>query len=117
MSASGVTDTAPGHLLVASRGPWSGPGAARFLADAAALAETGVPVTVVLLGDGTPLAVAGGTVELVTLLDAGGEVWVDRFGAAQRGIAEIALPEGARWVDMDDVAARLLDPDVRAVWH
>ncbi|MFD1147566.1 hypothetical protein [Saccharothrix hoggarensis] len=117
MSAGGVTDARPGHLLVASRGPWAGPGVERFLSDAAALAGTGTPVTVALIADATALALPGGSADLVTLLDAGVAVLVDRFSAAQRGVAGMDLPAGARWVDADELAVLLLEPDVPVVWH
>lgn len=116
--SAGATGTRPGHLLVASRGPWSGPGADRFLVDAAALAGTGAPVTVLLLADAAPFAApGGGPAGLVALLAAGGRVWVDRFSAAQRGLGGICLPPGVEWVDAEDVAGPLLDPGVRVVWH
>ncbi|MFC7617399.1 hypothetical protein ACFQV2_32255 [Actinokineospora soli] len=102
------------HLLVASRGPWSGPGAERFLSDATALAGTGAAVTVLLVADAVPL-VAGDA--LADLLAAGGRVLVDRFAATQRGVAGHPLPDGARWADLDEPAALLLDPDVKVVWH
>ncbi|UVS80643.1 hypothetical protein [Actinokineospora sp. UTMC 2448] len=101
------------HLLVASRGAWSGPGVDRFLADAAALAGTGAPVTVLLVADAVPL-IAGGMAEL---LAAGAEVLVDRFAAAQRGVAGLPLPDGARWADLTEPAELFLDPAVKVVWH
>lgn len=117
MTAGGVTDARPGHLLVASRGPWAGPGVDRFLADAVALAGTGAPVVLVLIADATPLALPGGPADLVTLLRAGATVLVDRFSAAQRGLADVDLPAGARWVDVDELADLVLAPDVPVVWH
>ena len=102
------------HLLVASRGPWSGPGTERFLADAAALAGTGAAVTALLVADAVPLVVGDA---LAPLLAAGGEVLVDRFAAAPRGVAGFPLPDGARWADLDEPARLLLDPDVKVVWH
>ena len=117
MSTGTASGSRSRHLLVATRGPWSGPGAARFLADAAALAETGAGVTVVLMQDATALAAAGGSAELVAVLDAGAEVWVDRFSAAARALADVVLPDGARWADADRVAERVLAPGVRVVVH
>lgn len=120
MSAATGTQTTgiqASHLLLASQGPWSGHGAARFLADSAALAGTGAEVTVVLISDATAFAAVGGSAELVAALDAGAEVWVDRFSAAARALADTPLPAGTRWTDMDLVAERMLAPDVRVVWH
>ncbi|GLZ32202.1 hypothetical protein Lesp02_43900 [Lentzea sp. NBRC 105346] len=122
MSTGTATGSRPRHLLVATQGPWSGPGAARFLADAAALAKTrtgvtGPAVTVVLMQDATAFAAAGGSAELVAVLDAGAEVWVDRFSAAARALADMALPEGAHWADVDVVAEQVLAPGVRVVVH
>jgi hypothetical protein len=102
------------HLLVASKGAWSGPGTERFLTDATALAGTGAAVTVLLVADAVPL-VAGGA--LADVLAAGGDVLVDRFAAAQRGVAGLPLPDGARWADLAEPAAMLLDPDVKVVWR
>lgn len=106
------------HLLVESRGPWAGPGADRFLGDAAVLARLGHPVLVLLVGDAVTSAVAvPGSVSLTELSAAGADVVVDRFSLLQRGLGAAGLHPGTRPGGMDDVAASALHPDVKVVWH
>lgn len=112
-----VTTRRP-HLLVESRGPWAGPGGARFLDDAAVLARLGHPVLVLLVGDAVTSAVAvPGSVSLTELSVTGADVVVDRFSLLQRGLGGAALHPGTRPGGMADVAAAALDPDVSVVWH
>jgi sulfur relay (sulfurtransferase) DsrF/TusC family protein len=105
------------NLLIESRGPWRGPDCAHFVQDALALAGTGAPVHLVLIQDGVLAAVNDAVPAVGELAGAGAEVWVDRFSLDQRGLPGTAVLPAARLVDIDDVAARLLAPDVRAVWH
>mgnify|MGYP001119515789 CR=1 FL=1 len=105
------------YLLVETQGPWEGPGCARFLADAVDLARDGDQVCVALLQDGVTAAVGRPLLEVEELVVLGAQVWVDRFSVAQRALLRAPLPVGAELVEMDKIAARLLDPEVRVVWH
>ncbi len=44
-------------------------------------------------------------------------MWVDAFSTTHRAFAPDRLLPGARLVDMDEVAGKLLEPGVRGVWH
>ncbi|MFL6129411.1 MAG: hypothetical protein ACJ73E_10150 [Mycobacteriales bacterium] len=105
------------HLLVDSRGPWDGPGWASFLADAATLARTGRRTRVLLVQDGVLGALAGAPAPLGPVLEAGGELCVDRFSWAQRGLAGQRPRAGVRWSDLDETAGWVLDPGVQVVWR
>jgi predicted peroxiredoxin len=105
------------YLLVESKGPWAGPSCAGFLRDAHELAGTGQDVRLLLIQDGVAAAVDGALTEARELAEAGAELWVDRFSLGQRGIAETALLPKARPVEMAEISAHLLEPDVRVVWH
>lgn len=106
-----------GFVLIESSGRASGPGCARFLADATALARAGHPVRVVLVQEGVSAAVPGALPEVDQLLQAKAELWVDGFSLAQRGLSAGQLVESARLTSMDDVAEAMLDRDVKVVWH
>ncbi|WP_411107521.1 hypothetical protein [Streptomyces sp. cmx-4-9] len=108
---------AASHLLVETKGPWSGPGCAGFLRDAAALARRGDRVRLLFIQDGVSAAVADASDEAASAAHAGCEIWVDRFSLAQRGLQESGLLPAAAPVAMTEVAACVLDPDVRVVWH
>ncbi|MFF8813526.1 hypothetical protein [Streptomyces pactum] len=111
---------APGpaaHLLIESGGPETGAAFTRFLGDARRLASDGHPVVLLLIENGVLAAVSGACPELARLRALGAELWVDAFSVAQRGLATADLDPAVRPVDMDRVAARLLEPSVRAVWH
>ncbi|WEO94725.1 hypothetical protein A6P39_012305 [Streptomyces sp. FXJ1.172] len=110
-----ATRPAP-HLLVESKGPWADPRGA-FLEDACTLARGGHHVQLLCLQDAVAAAVRDASPHTRALLEAGGELWVDDFSLAQRGMTGVALEPGARVVDMAHTAARLLEPDVRVVWH
>ena len=105
------------HLLVDSHGPWDGPGRARFLADAAALARAGRRTRVLLVQDGVLGALAAASASLEEVLDAGGELCVDRFSWQQRGLAGQRPRPGVRWSDLDEAAGWVLDPGVQVVWR
>ncbi|MFH8370237.1 hypothetical protein [Streptomyces sp. NPDC018031] len=105
------------HLLIESGGPESGPACARFLGDAVRLAEDGHRVVLLLIENGVLAALPGACPEIDRLAGLGAELWVDGFSAAQRALATGDLSPAARLVDMDRVAATLLEPAVRAVWH
>jgi hypothetical protein len=106
------------HLLVDSHGPWDGPGWARFLADAATLARSGSRTRVLLVQDGVLGALAGdGGAPLDPLVEAGGELCVDRFSWEQRGLAGQRPRPGVRWTDLDEAAGWVLDPGVQVVWR
>lgn len=105
------------HLLIESQGVWAGPGCERFIRDAVALAERGDFVCLFLVQDGVTAAVRGAMVPLPDLLRLGGRVWVDDLSLGQRGLAADDLAQGAEVVGVAAVAVRLLEPDVRAVWH
>ncbi|MBP8534902.1 DsrE family protein [Streptomyces sp. MK37H] len=110
----------PPHLLIESRGPWAGAACGAFVRDARTLALSGHPVQLVLVQDAVTAAVCEpeeDSAEVRALAEAGGEVWVDDFSLAQRGLpADRLIPE-ARVVGMPEVSARVLAPGVRVVWH
>ncbi|WP_369182264.1 DsrE family protein [Streptomyces sp. Y1] len=105
------------YLLTESQGPWAGPGADRFAEDAVALRAAGHRVVLFLVENGVVAALPSGPSALHTLLERGGEVWVDGFSLAHRALTADQLLDGARLVEMADVAERLLEPQVRGVWH
>lgn len=110
------------YLLIESGGPAEGPGCARFIADAVALAGQGARVALLLIQNGVTGAVgetaaAETAAALAEFLRRGGELWIDAFSVRQRALAEADLLAGARMVRIGDVADRLLTPGVRAVWH
>ncbi|RPK88781.1 DsrE family protein [Streptomyces sp. ADI98-10] len=105
------------YLLIESQGPWGGPGAGRFVADATRLRRAGHQVSVFLIENGTSAAFTGADEALRELLELGGQVWVDTFSMTHRSFGPDRLLPGARLVDMDEVAGKLLEPGVRGVWH
>ncbi|MET7905761.1 hypothetical protein [Streptomyces sp. NPDC005336] len=105
------------HLLIESGGPQTGPACDRFVGDAVRLAEGGHHVVLFLVENGVTAALPGASRGVKTLLLGGGELWVDAFSAAQRALPAADLLPAARLVEMDDVAAKLLEPRLRAVWH
>jgi hypothetical protein len=113
------------YLLVESRGPWSGPGCAAFVRDAAVLARAGNDVRLVLIQDAVCCGIPGAGVgvgvlnaaEVDDALDAGVRVVADRFSAQHRGLLADNLRDSVRMVEMADIARWALDPDVRVVWH
>ena len=105
------------HLLIETQGTWKGPGCSRFIADADTLARAGEGVWLVLLEDGVTAAVGTPVPELLNFVRNGGRLWIDSFSLAQRALATVPLVSGHELVEMDDVAGKLLDPTVRAVWH
>ena len=105
------------HVLIETQGPWKGPGCGRFIADADTLACDGEGVWLVLLEDGVTAAVGTPVPELLDFVRNGGRLWVDSFSLAQRALTAVRLVGGHELVEMDDVAGKLLDPTVRAVWH
>lgn len=105
-----------GHLLIESRGPTAGPGCARFVLDATALARSGHRVDLVLIQAGVIAAVPGLVPEVEDAVSAGVRVWVDAYSSAQWGYETSDMME-VRVIDMADVAEILLEDDVRAVWH
>ncbi|WP_369390551.1 DsrE family protein [Streptomyces sp. CG1] len=107
----------PRFVLVESTGRESGPGAARFLADATALALAGHPIRVVLVQEGVTAALPGALPGLDQALQAGVELRVDAFSVTQRGLTAAELVPEARMTGMDEVADALLAPDTKVVWH
>ena len=103
------------HLLVETQGPWNGPGCARLVEDAVTLAGAGDRVCLFLVEDGVAAAVPGALPALAELRRRGGTLWVDEFSLRRRAL-DPAATEGEA-VAMDAVAAKLLAPDVRVVWH
>ncbi|MGW7272429.1 DsrE family protein [Streptomyces sp. NPDC054864] len=106
-----------GFVLIESTGRESGPGCARFLRDAAALARDGHPVRVMLVQEGVTAALPGALDELDQVVRAGAELWVDEFSVLQRGMREEDLVPTARMVGMAEVAGELLAADTKVVWH
>lgn len=104
------------HLMIESRGPTAGPGCARFLRDAAVLARSGHRVDVVLIQAGVIAAIPGVVPEVENAVTAGVCVWVDSYSSEQWGYERADMME-VRMVDMNDVAAALVEDDVRTVWR
>ncbi|OSP44746.1 hypothetical protein B7767_03280 [Streptomyces sp. 13-12-16] len=104
------------HLLVESKGPWTDPRGA-FMQDACSVVLAGHPVQLLCVQDAVAAAVQDASPHVRALLEAGGELWVDDFSLAQRGMTNVRLEPGAQVVDMARTAARLLEPGVRVVWH
>ncbi|MEU5720050.1 DsrE family protein [Streptomyces sp. NPDC020403] len=109
--------TAASYLLIESKGTWAGPNAGTFLLDAVALAEAGHRVRVYLVEDGVLSAVGTDVPEIGRLAEAGVEVLVDDFSAAQRALAPTRLSPHVRIAGMDSVAAALAEDDCKGVWH
>lgn len=105
------------HLLIESQGTWAGGACAGFLRDARDLARLGHRVQLLLIQEGVGAAVSGASGGAREAAAAGAEVLVDDFSLAQRGLSADHLLPTARIVDMAEVSSRLLDPDVRVVWH
>ena len=105
------------YLLIESAGPQAGPGGNRFVGDAHRLVRKGGDVALVLTQDGVLGAVPGAYPRLRGYLRDGGALWVDAHSMRQWGVAEGDMVPGARPVDVDDVAERLLWPGLQAVWH
>ncbi|QNP64488.1 DsrE family protein [Streptomyces genisteinicus] len=114
------------YLLIESQGPWGGPGAERFVDDAVRLRAAGHDVVLLLIENGVTAALAGagptGPADapgrgLRGLLDGGGRVWADAFSLTHRALVPDQLLPGVVPVEMDEVAARLLAPGTRGVWH
>jgi hypothetical protein len=105
------------YLLIETCGPLAGAAGHWFVDDADLLARQGADVALLLAQDGVLGAVPGAYPGLGRYLGDGGALWVDSYALRQRGVAEADLLPGARTVDMDDVAVRLLRPGLRAVWH
>ncbi|WP_431774991.1 DsrE family protein [Streptomyces cucumeris] len=118
------------YLLIESQGPWGGPGAERFVDDAVRLRAAGHDVVLLLIENGVTAALAGaghtaGSTGpegapgrgLRDLLDGGGRVWADAFSLTHRALVPEQLLPGVVPVEMDEVAARLLAPGARGVWH
>ncbi|MET9657650.1 hypothetical protein [Streptomyces sp. NPDC006510] len=105
------------HLLIETQGPWAGRECASFVRDAAALADGGHRTQLFLLQEGVLGAVPGVLPELDSYLAADGDLLVDRYSAAQRGLKQEQLVAGSRLVDMDEIAGSVLDAAVKVVWH
>ncbi|GAA3201045.1 MULTISPECIES: DsrE family protein [Streptomyces] len=118
-AATGTTAGAgaASYFLVESKGNWAGPNAAAFLADAAALAEAGHRVRVFLVEDGVLSAVGTDVPEIRRLAEAGAEILVDDFSAAQRALSATTLSPHVRIAGMDLAAAALTEDGCRGVWH
>ncbi|MDI5962445.1 hypothetical protein [Streptantibioticus silvisoli] len=105
------------HLLIESQGPGAGGADAGFLRDARDLARLGHRVQLLLIQEGVGAAVGAAPWSAREAAAAGAEVLVDDFSLTQRGLCAAQLLPTARIVDMAEVSARLLEPDVRVVWH
>lgn len=103
------------HLLIESQG--AGGAGAGFLRDARDLARLGHRVQLLLIQEGVGAAVSAAPWSAREAAAAGAEVLVDDFSLTQRGLSAAQLLPTARIVDMAEVSARLLEPDVRVVWH
>ncbi|WP_431782930.1 hypothetical protein [Streptomyces chumphonensis] len=104
-------------LLVQSDDPAHSPGGERFVEDALHLAAAGHRTSLFLVDNAVFAALPGALPRVADFLGAGGHVLVDAFSAQQRSLTPDDLLAQARTVEMDDLAARLLDPQTKVVWH
>ncbi|MFD5552703.1 hypothetical protein ACFWIA_02555 [Streptomyces sp. NPDC127068] len=107
----------PEHLLIESEGPAYGPGATRFVTDAAHLVRAGGTTALLLVDNAVFAALPGACDEVADFTGSGGELLVDAYAFHQRALAPDHLLPGARLVEMDEVAALLLEHGTRVVWH
>ncbi|MBX7553615.1 hypothetical protein K1Y78_38040 [Streptomyces sp. tea 10] len=106
---------APASLvLIESQGAGEPAG---FRRDAVVQLRQGRPTVLFLVQDGALLAVAGSDADLDRFQEEGGVLAADGFSLAQRGLDDAGLRPGLRVAGMDDVAAWILDPTTRVVWH
>lgn len=105
------------YLLIESGGLGAGRDCDRFIGDAVRLLEGGDVVALLLIENAAPVAVRAASPAIDRFLRDGGQLWVDSFSAQQRAISAEDLTPGARMVSMDDVAEKLLESGLRAVWH
>lgn len=106
---------APGNLvLIESQGAGEPAG---FRRDAVVQLRRGRPTVLFLVQDGVLLAVAGSDADLDRFQEGGGVLAADGFSLAQRGLDDARLRPGLRVAGMEDVAAWVLDPTTRVVWH
>ncbi|MFD4035349.1 hypothetical protein ACFWVP_33755 [Streptomyces sp. NPDC058637] len=105
------------YFLIESKGTWAGPNAGTFLLDAVALAGAGHRVRVYLVEDGVLSAAGTDVPEIERLAEAGVEILVDDFSAAQRALGGTRLSPHVRLAGMETVAAALAEDDCRGVWH
>ncbi|MGW5642060.1 hypothetical protein ACWEV3_07440 [Saccharopolyspora sp. NPDC003752] len=105
------------YLLIESGGPGAGAGCDRFVGDAVRLLEGGCAVSLLLIEDAAPAAVRDALPSIDGFLRNGGELWVDSFSLRQRAVRAEDLVPGVRVVEMADVAGKLLETGLRAVWH
>ena len=107
--------TAPGSLVLIESQGADGPAA--FRRDAVVQLRQGRPTVLFLVQDGVLLAVAGSDAVLDRFQEEGGVLAADGFSLTQRGLDDAALRPGLRVAAMDDVAAWVLDPATKVVWH
>lgn len=93
------------------------PDRAGLVHDAVVQARLGHATVLLLVQEAVALALPDRSPELAELRAAGGEVWVDGFALAQRGLDPAALAGPVRVIDMEAVAPLVLDPVVKVVWH
>ncbi|MEV0696809.1 hypothetical protein AB0I53_02650 [Saccharopolyspora sp. NPDC050389] len=105
------------YLLIDSGGPRAGAECDRFVGDAVRLLEGGDAVALLLIENAAPAAVRDAFPSIDGFLRNGGELWVDSFSLQQRAVRAEDLVSGARVVEMADVAEKLLETGLRAVWH
>ncbi|MGW3957053.1 hypothetical protein ACWEKM_40600 [Streptomyces sp. NPDC004752] len=106
---------AAGRLVLIESQDAGGP--AGFRRDAVVQVRQGRPTVLFLVQDGVLLAVAGSDAELDRFQQEGGVLAADGFSLAQRGLDDARLRPGLRVAGMDEVAAWVLDPATRVVWH
>ena len=103
------------YLLIETKGVWAGPGCSRFCDDALALSLAGHDVSLTLLADGVTAAVPGALHRLAEFPR--GAVLAERLSLAARAMTAGELAPQVEVTELDAVARRLLEPDVKVVWH
>ncbi|MCW7944042.1 hypothetical protein AAW14_18825 [Streptomyces hygroscopicus] len=113
--AAGGDGARPDYVLVGTK---AGATAQRFLRDAVELARSGHRVWLFLVSDGVATGIRGAAgTALSDLAAAGGRIWIDDFTLSQRALHKAPLVPGAVRVSMAELAARLMAPDTKVVWH
>ena len=106
--------TPGGLVLIESRGHGECTG---FRRDAVTRVLGGQSTVLFLVQDGVMLAVARSDADLDRFQEEGGVLAADGFSLTQYGLDNAELRPGLRVVGMEDVAAWILDPATRVVWH
>jgi len=103
-------------LLIESEGPF-GTGCERFVSEAVHLVRARHWTSLFLIENAVAAAVPGILPRLDEFVAEGGSLLVDAFSLHQRALGSDDVRADAELVDMGAVADRLLDAQVKVVWH